>query len=162
MRDTTLCFLVETFDNKISSVLLAMKKRGFGVNWYNGVGGKTNEGESIESAAVREVFEEISVSVNPLDLKKVALIKFEFADNPEWNQIMHVYFVEEWEGEPRESEEMKPEWFNSESIPYSQMWPDDKFWLPQVMQGKKVEAYFKLDKNNNILAQEVKEVPIIV
>lgn len=83
MRDTTLCFLVETFDNKISSVLLAMKKRGFGVNWYNGVGGKTNEGESIESAAVREVFEEISVSVNPLDLKKVALIKFEFADNPE-------------------------------------------------------------------------------
>lgn len=162
MRDTTLCFLVETFDNKISSVLLAMKKRGFGVNWYNGVGGKTNEGESIESAAVREVFEEISVSVNPLDLKKVALIKFEFADNPEWNQIMHVYFVEEWEGEPRESEEMKPEWFNSESIPYSQMWPDDKFWLPQVMQGKKVEAYFKLDKNNNILAQEVKEVPVIV
>ncbi len=162
MRDTTLCFLVETFDNKISSVLLAMKKRGFGVNWYNGVGGKTNEGESIESAAVREVFEEISVSVNPLDLKKVALIKFEFADNPEWDQLMHVYLVEEWEGEPRESEEMKPEWFNSESIPYSQMWPDDKFWLPQVMQGKKVEAYFKLDKNNNILAQEVKEVAIII
>lgn len=162
MRDTTLCFLVETFDNKISSVLLAMKKRGFGVNWYNGVGGKTNEGESIESAAVREVFEEISVSVNPLDLKKVALIKFEFADNSEWDQLMHVYFVEEWEGEPRESEEMKPEWFNSESIPYSQMWPDDKFWLPQVMQGKKVEAYFKLDKNNNILAQEVKEVSIII
>lgn len=75
---------------------------------------------------------------------------------------MHVYFVEEWEGEPRESEEMMPEWFNAESIPYSQMWPDDKFWLPQVMQGKKVEAYFKLDKNNNILAQEVKEVAIII
>lgn len=162
MRDTTLCFLVESLDSKVTSVLLAMKKRGFGVNWYNGVGGKVADGESIEEAAVRETFEEISVVINPSDLKKVALLKFEFSDNPEWDQFVHVYFVEEWEGAPVESEEMKPEWFGVNTIPLDKMWPDDKFWLPQVLAGKKVDAYFKMDKDNNILAQEVKEVSIVV
>lgn len=162
MRDTTLCFLVETMDSKVTSVLLALKKRGFGINWYNGVGGKVNELESIEEATVRESFEEISVAINPLDLKKVALITFKFVDKPEWDQIMHVYFVEEWSGEPVESEEMKPEWFSVESIPFDKMWPDDKFWLPLVLQGKKVEASFSLDKNNNIVDMNVKEVKIIV
>ncbi|MBE2279034.1 MAG: 8-oxo-dGTP diphosphatase [Ignavibacteriaceae bacterium] len=162
MRDTTLCFLVENFDNQITSILLAMKKRGFGANWFNGVGGKTNENESILDAACRETFEEISVMVNPNDLKKVATIKFEFADNPEWNQTMHVFFIEVWEGEPVESEEMKPEWFSTDSLPLDQMWPDDQFWLPKVIQGKKIEAYFKLDKNNNILEQQINEIQILV
>jgi len=162
MRDTTLCFLVESFNDQITSVLLAMKKRGFGANWYNGVGGKVNEGEDILTAACRETFEEISVAVNPSDLNKVALLKFEFPDNPEWDQFVHVYFVENWEGEPVESEEMKPEWFSVNSIPLDKMWPDDKFWLPNVLSGQKIEAYFKLDKNNNILAQDVKEVKLLV
>lgn len=162
MRDTTLCFLVETFNSEVTSVLLAMKKRGFGANWYNGVGGKVADNEQILDAAVRETFEEITVSVNPSDLKKVAFLKFDFPDNPEWDQVVHVYLVEEWEGEPRESEEMKPEWFSVNSIPLDKMWPDDKFWLPQVMAGKKIEAYFKMDKDNNILEQDVKEVKILV
>jgi len=162
MRDTTLCFLVESFNDQITSVLLAMKKRGFGANWYNGVGGKVNEGEDILTAACRETFEEITVVVNSSDLTKVALLKFEFPDNPEWDQFVHVYVVEKWEGEPRESEEMKPEWFSTNSVPLEKMWPDDKFWLPQVLAGKKIDAYFKMDKNNNILAQEVKEVAILV
>lgn len=162
MRDTTLCFFVETFDSKVTSVLLAMKKKGFGVNWYNGIGGKVNDGETIEDAAVREDFEEISVIVNKADLKKVAELKFDFPDNPEWDQMVYVYFVEYWEGKPTESEEMKPFWFSVKDIPYDKMWPDDKFWLPKVLDGKKVQAYFKMDKNNNILEQEVKEVQILV
>ena len=35
-----------------------MKKRGFGANRWNGYGGKTNEGESLEDAAIRELEEE--------------------------------------------------------------------------------------------------------
>jgi len=162
MRDTTLCFLIESFESSVTSVLLAMKKRGFGVNWYNGVGGKCAENETIEDATVREVFEEITVVVNKNDLKKVALLKFQFTDNPEWDQIVHVYFAEKWDGQPTESEEMKPEWFGVNSIPLDKMWPDDKFWLPQVLAGKKIEAFFKMDKDNNILSQEVKEVQILV
>ncbi|HET8669978.1 MAG TPA: NUDIX domain-containing protein, partial [Candidatus Saccharimonadales bacterium] len=42
--------------------LLAMKKRGFGINKWNGVGGKVDEDETIEQAAIRECQEEITVT----------------------------------------------------------------------------------------------------
>jgi 8-oxo-dGTP pyrophosphatase MutT (NUDIX family) len=54
MRNTTLLFLVKKQDNKITDVLLAMKKRGFGAGRWNGVGGKLGEGETIEQAVIRE------------------------------------------------------------------------------------------------------------
>ncbi|XP_011627048.1 7,8-dihydro-8-oxoguanine triphosphatase isoform X2 [Amborella trichopoda] len=36
-------------------VLLGLKKRGFGEGYFNGFGGKLEEGESIDEAAAREV-----------------------------------------------------------------------------------------------------------
>lgn len=30
---------------------------------------------------------------------------------------------------------MKPDWFPFENIPYAQMWPDDRYWLPKVIEG---------------------------
>lgn len=53
---TTLLFLVRD-----DEILLAMKKRGFGANRYNGVGGKLDPGETVEQTLVRESEEEISV-----------------------------------------------------------------------------------------------------
>lgn len=38
---------------KLNEVLLGYKKRGFGVNKWNGFGGKVNVNESIEEAAIR-------------------------------------------------------------------------------------------------------------
>ncbi|MDR0650832.1 MAG: NUDIX domain-containing protein [Candidatus Peribacteria bacterium] len=52
---TTLVFLF----NLQGQLLLAMKKRGFGVGKWSGPGGKVEEGESISQAAVREVEEEV-------------------------------------------------------------------------------------------------------
>lgn len=34
------------------------------------------------------------------------------------------------------SEEMKPEWFSYDSIPYDTMWPDDRYWIPIMLAGK--------------------------
>ena len=48
----TLCLVV-----KENTILLGMKKRGFGVGRWNGFGGKLHEGESIEDAAKRETLE---------------------------------------------------------------------------------------------------------
>ena len=60
MKQTTLCFLL----NDRGEVLLAMKKRGFGTGKWNGVGGKVQEGEDIAAAALREIKEEIGVTVS--------------------------------------------------------------------------------------------------
>ncbi len=42
------------FLRKNNHILLAMKKRGFGADRWNGVGGKLEPGETIEQALVRE------------------------------------------------------------------------------------------------------------
>jgi hypothetical protein len=31
---------------------------------------------------------------------------------------------------------MKPEWFSYDAIPFDTMWPDDKYWIPTMLQGK--------------------------
>ncbi len=154
MRRTTLCLLIK--DNQI---LLAMKKRGFGAGKWNGVGGKVSEGESIESAAIREMDEEIGVKAELADLRQVGSIKFYFAENPEFNQHMHVFTLRIWQGEPAETEEMMPRWYGFGEIPYEAMWVDDKFWLPKVLRGKKIDASFYFREGGKVLEnQEVNEV----
>lgn len=156
MRDTTLLFLVKRENNVITDVCLAMKKRGFGAGRYNGTGGKVEEGESILDAVKRETKEEIGVIVDVVE--KRAELTFMFPHKEEWNQLVHVYIASVWEGDILETEEMKPEWFTVESIPYTTMWPDDIFWLPKVLEGNHVEARFVFAEGDVITEQEVKLV----
>lgn len=146
------------FLRKEDEILLAMKKRGFGANRFNGVGGKIETNETIEQALIRECQEEISVT--PLKYTKVAEHDFigKNEDGSEWNMYVHVYFCEEWEGIPVETEEMKPEWFAVSKIPYDNMWQDDKFWLPQVLKSKKIFGSFTFDEKDNMLTHNIKEV----
>ncbi|MFA6919339.1 MAG: hypothetical protein WC244_04525 [Patescibacteria group bacterium] len=41
LRDSTLVFLIKKSQEKVTEICLAMKKRGFGMNRWNGVGGQT-------------------------------------------------------------------------------------------------------------------------
>jgi len=152
LRQATLCFLI-----KGDQVFLAMKKRGFAVGKFNGIGGKKNDDETIENATIRETQEEIDVVVT--DLRKMANLKCYFPDNSEWGQQVNVFLVSEWSGEPVETEEMNPQWFNKKDIPFERMWPDEKLWLPLVLEGKSVEAEFVFDKNESIIDQALKVLP---
>jgi 8-oxo-dGTP pyrophosphatase MutT (NUDIX family) len=154
VQQATLCFLVRQ-----DEVLLAFKKRGFGVGLWNGVGGKVQEGESLALAARREAFEEIGVHVSVAE--EVALLHFYFPQDPEkqdWNQDVHVFLVKEWLGEPKETEEMRPKWFKSYRLGYLSMWADDKYWLPRVLDGERVEGWFAFDADNNVIAHKVANV----
>jgi len=145
------------FLRRDNEVLLAMKKRGFGEGRWNGVGGKVENGESIEQAMIRETEEEISIT--PTAYEKVADIRFDeyFKGEPTLMHV-HVFVATAWTGEPAESEEMSPKWFTLDQIPYDHMWSDDPFWLPQVLDGKKISADFKLDASDVILNHTIKTV----
>lgn len=150
--ETTLCLL-----KKDNEILLAMKKRGFGEGRYNGVGGKIEIGETPEMAMIRETQEEISVI--PTNYEKVGLIEFdEFYKGKKQNLVFHLYMVYDWEGIPGETEEMKPKWFNINEIPYDKMFPDDQYWLPLILEGKKIRAYFDFDEDWNLLSKEINDL----
>ncbi len=149
--------LTLVFLRRDGQVLLAMKKRGFGVNRWNGVGGKIEKDETLDRALVRESREEIGVT--PVHYEKSADIKFnEYFKGQPTVMHVHVYSCTKWEGKPTESEEMRPKWFDIDSVPYKDMWPDDPFWLPQVLAGDKVVANFTLDKNDKIISHEINTV----
>lgn len=131
-----------------------MKKRGFGAGRWNGYGGKVEE-ESIEDAAKRETAEEIKII--PTKIEQKAIITFTLPAIDHLVEV-HVFEIKEYEGEPKETEEMKPEWFEFDKIPYTDMWPDDEYWLPIFLEGKKFKAAFTFDKNDNVLEHEISEV----
>lgn len=155
----TLCLVY----NKTRILLGEIKKEGQLKGRYNGFGGKVEEGETIEEAAVRELKEECGIS--PLDMEKRGVIIFKFTeDNPfDGNPDMevHIYSVTEFEGGLIETEEMKPRWFPHKEIPYDLMWPDDKIWLPMLLEGKNFEGVFHLADKDTISSYELKEVDFV-
>ena len=132
-----------------------MKKRGFGVGKWNGFGGKVLPTETIEEAARREVQEEAGIQVK--DLNKVGILDFIFCGSTEILEV-HVFKSEKFSGIITESEEMKPQWFHLDEIPFDQMWPDDPFWIPLFLSGKKFKGTFSFGESDTILKQRLVEV----
>lgn len=136
-------------------LLLGMKKRGFGAGRWNGFGGKIREGETIEQAAVREFEEEAGIT--PLDIRERGVMNFYLQDSDEHIEV-HLFSAAQFEGEPREPEEMKPEWFSEHEIPFAQMWPDDKHWFPLFLTGKNFNGHFYFSDQNTIVDYRIEEI----
>lgn len=144
---------------KEDHVLLGYKKVRFGAGKWNGIGGKVDPGETIEQAAVREMQEESRVTVT--EFTKLATITFDqlVYNGKKGKTVMHCFVATKWQGNPEETEEIRPEWFNISSIPYDEMWIDDTYWLPAVLEGKHVEATFTWNDNYEITSHQVNILP---
>ncbi len=125
------------------------------MEWFWWEDGKIRQGEAIEEAAKREVLEEVGVEV--MDLEKVGILEFESKNNPEIIEV-HIFKVRDFKGIPLESDEMKPQWFDVNEIPFDKMWPADKFWMPLLLDGKKFKGKFFYDEQDNFLKKELTEV----
>jgi len=151
MKEILATLLLVVQDGKI---LLAQKKRGWRMGIYNGVGGKVEQGEDIEAAMIRETMEEVGII--PTKYEKVALSEFIVHFKGELSKLVcHKYLATEFDGTPTESDEMRPEWFKFEDIPYDNMWKDDIYWLPRVLAGEKLKCFFTFDEDNIIISQKI-------
>jgi len=145
-------------------VLLGMKKRGFGAGRWNGFGGKMEEGETVEQATLRELNEEVGIKDG--ELKKAGVIEFSFENDDKILQV-HIFKLINFKDNPVESEEMKPEWFLVNEIPFSQMWPDDEYWFPLLLSDKLFEGEFLFDRPSDaeysakIISQKLEEVLVL-
>jgi 8-oxo-dGTP diphosphatase/2-hydroxy-dATP diphosphatase len=146
----TLCIL-----HQDSRVLLGMKKRGFGAGRWNGFGGKLNEGETILEAARREFKEEAGIEIG--DLEEMGILDFSFEGKPDVLEV-HIFKAETYEGEIGETEEMRPQWFHTDDIPFASMWEDDIHWFPLFLEGKKFRGRFLFDDVDKIVERQLEEL----
>ena len=141
-------------DNKI---LLGEKKRGFAKGTWNGIGGKQDEGETIDEAMIRECQEEIGVT--PIDYVLIGKIHFDvWYKGERVNMYMHVYTCTKFDGEIIETEEMLPKWYDIDKIPYEKMLADDLLWMPMALEGKQFVGDVKFDKDMKMLSHDFKEI----
>ncbi|MBI5421702.1 8-oxo-dGTP diphosphatase [Candidatus Peregrinibacteria bacterium] len=148
-KPLTLCLAVDS-----NRVLLGMKKRGFGAGRWNGFGGKLAPGENIEQAARREMLEEAGVTIGAME--RVARMEFEWQGNPVIHEV-HLFRVDTFDGTPVETEEMRPQWFTHDQIPFDTMWPDDPLWFPLFLAGKNFIAKILFGPEDRILSCELTE-----
>jgi 8-oxo-dGTP diphosphatase / 2-hydroxy-dATP diphosphatase len=149
---TTLCLIRQN-----GKILLGFCKRGLSLGRWNGFGGKVHEGETIEGAVKRETKEESGIDV--LEMKKIGVNDFAWQRKPEIIQV-HVFSCQKFSGEPRETEEMKPEWIDIEKLDFKKMWADDEYWYPLFLSGKKFKGEFLFDDNDRVLQHKLTEVDL--
>uniref|UniRef100_F7AP36 Oxidized purine nucleoside triphosphate hydrolase n=1 Tax=Ornithorhynchus anatinus TaxID=9258 RepID=F7AP36_ORNAN len=140
---------------KRQEVVFGYKKRGFRAGRWNGFGGKVQDGETIEEEAKRELLEESGLTVDTL--QKIGHITFEFLGDSELMDA-HVFRTDSFHGNPTESDEMRPQWFKLDQVLFNEMWPDDIYWFPLLLQKKKFPGYFKFQGHDVILDYTLNEV----
>lgn len=142
--------LVLVRDLEQRKVLLGMKKRGFGAGNWNGFGGKVLLGEEeIAEAARRELLEEAGITVETL--REAGTLHFSFEHDASLKIECRIFEGLGITGIPIESEEMRPEWFMEDALPYDAMWADDRHWIPLLLKGESFTGSFHFAENGIIL-----------
>jgi 8-oxo-dGTP diphosphatase len=148
----TLCYIV-----KNGKILLIKKKKGLGAGVWNGPGGKIEKDESPQDCAKRETFEEVKVV--PEAPQKVGELKFYFGQSYDVDWHVHVFVADDFDGIEKETDEAAPKWFRLDGIPYHEMWPDDRIWMPMMLSGKKFNGDFYFDRDaKELISHEIREV----
>lgn len=131
--------------------LLLLKADGkFGGGFWNAPGGKIEDGETPENAAIREVREETGFEIRRLE--NSGHLEFYFGHGkkrPDWTA--EVYTSSDFDGTLKESDEGKLGWFSKDELPMDKMWEDDRHWLPLLVKGTRFHGIFEFTQDSKRL-----------
>lgn len=134
-------------------VLLIRKRRGHGAGRINGPGGKPEPGETPLQCVLRETEEE--VGVRPSGTRLCGIFRFVDQEHDDW--LGFVFAASGYTGTPRSTAEAIPAWYPVDDLPFDEMWEDDRYWLPAVLAGERVEGEF-LFRSGRLLAHRLRRL----
>ena len=140
IRRAVRCYCIR--DNKV--VAIRYKKGHNKEGYYDMPGGKIEEGELPEEAAIREIKEETGVDVNnPIHKGKLIV------DAPMRQYELEVFVVYEINGEPEETDENTSEWVEINEL----LRKDKKFSNIMLLDAQLIENLINEEKRINLLIE---------
>ncbi len=144
----------------IGNVLLAKKRRKIGAGLWNGYGGKLKKNDTFLKNACDEFEKESGGAIlGEKKLEPQALIGFfsykNFSEVPDFTVL--VYTIQHFyvHGDPVKTDEMgDPQWFNRQDIPYNEMLPPDRIFLPRILDGDIFITNFRFNDKKKTSATE--------
>ncbi len=130
-------------------VLLIRKKQGFGAGKIIGPGGHVEKFDnSIKSASVREVEEELGICVSTSDIVICGLVYTLIR-----GKIYKIWVsrVTKYTRIPVETDEAFPLWYSFKSVPYEEMWPETFYWFSLLLAGDFFEGFFEYNDQEGIV-----------
>lgn len=103
-------------DNKI---LMILRKNKPDAGNYNLVGGRMEEGETVNQAIIREAKEEVGLTIQDSDIEVVSSLH-RICDNGTYNAIEFILIIKDFQGEPKNLEPdfcEKLEWIDINNLP---------------------------------------------
>ncbi len=128
MEETTLAYLRREGETLLLHRI--GKKNDVNHGKWIGVGGHIENGETPEECMRREVWEETGLTVR--DFLKRGVVRFLSGD---WQEIMHLYTVDGFEGELHGCDEGELRWVPNQRIPFLEQWEGDKVFLDLISSG---------------------------
>jgi 8-oxo-dGTP diphosphatase len=133
-------------NGKKETLLLKRRNTGFEDGKWSVVAGRMDGGEEVISAAIREVYEEAGLVLEPSDLEVIGVMH---RRNLTYEWMDFFLLIRRWNGEPVNKEPHKCEelrWFPLDSLPdgvipyirkgvlhdHSRMWFEGEGWTPAL------------------------------
>lgn len=123
-----------------------LQRRAKGRLWagrLNGPGGKIAYGETATAAIRREVREETGLRLETV--RPAGVLDLRFGNPPSQLLEVQVFTADHYAGRPRGGREGALRWYDLQRLPFDDLWPDMRYWLPLVLAGGEVNGTCEYD-----------------
>ena len=148
MRNTTLCHIEK--DGCYLMLHRIKKENDLNRDKWVGIGGKFEDKESPEECNLREVYEEIGLTLKGAEYRGIVT----FVSDKWETEYMHIFYSDSFSGEVKDCDEGVLEWVKKERLFSLPVWEGDKIFL-RLLEENAPFFSLKLEYKGDILLKAV-------